>query len=94
MLYQLSYKVKSVRVGDISELHESSIPKVAGSIPIVVRQLFSLPGVDAHSGSLRVTSQTYLPEYITPDITPTHKKAPDLLNNQMVQTKHSYTQRS
>ena len=29
--------------------HWTSIPKVAGSIPTVVRLTFSLPGVDIHS---------------------------------------------
>ena len=89
MLYQLTYEVKSVRVGDILERsliplismyskiypnrldlvaklveHWTSIPKVAGSIPTVVRQTFQ----PARCGcTLRVTPQTsYSPEYITP----------------------------
>ncbi len=51
MLYQLSYEVKSVRVFDISNRldlvaqlveHWTSKPKVAGSIPTVVRLIFQL----------------------------------------------------
>ena len=45
MLYQLSYELKSVRVLDlVAQLveHWTGKPKVAGSIPTVVRLIFQL----------------------------------------------------
>ena len=50
---RLSSKISATRtdfdlVAQLVE-HWTSIPMVAGSIPTVVRQLFSLPGVDVYS---------------------------------------------
>ena len=65
MLCQLSY-TRLLRLGLVAQLaeHWTSIPKVAGSIPTVVRLTFQ----PARCGyALRVTSKTlYSPEYITP----------------------------
>ena len=65
MLCQLSY-TRLLRLDRVAQLAErwTSIPKVAGSIPTVVRQTFQ----PARCGyTLRVTSKTlYSPEYITP----------------------------
>ncbi|CAB4035835.1 AMP deaminase 2 isoform X2, partial [Paramuricea clavata] len=58
--------------------HWTSIPKVAGSIPTMVKQTFQLAGGGC---TLRVTSQTsYSPEYITNQHTHTHTHKVSLRN--------------
>ena len=60
--------------------HWSIIPKVAGSIPTVVRQTFQ----PAQCGcTLRVTPQTYSPEYTTPTHTKSKRLIFGIINRQL-----------